>query len=387
MTSFEHEMNAIREKGLLRSLRSLPATGGKFQWQDRELLNFSSNDYLDLANDERLKQAGREALERWGGGATASRLMSGTLDLHTELEARLAAVTGQETALVFGSGFLTNLGLLSALTGKDDAIFADKLNHASLVDGARFSEARMIRYHHLKLDNLEKMLRETECAGRRWIASDSIFSMDGDLADVAGLQRLAQASGATLLLDEAHAVGILGERGGGLCRISGQPVVPAITVGTFSKALGSYGGFAACSHEIRDFLINRARPFIYSTALPPVCAACALRALQIIEEEPGLGAELLRRAEFMKDALRAQGLEVMSSASQIIPIFVGDNEQAVALADRLLDQGILATAIRPPTVPPGTARIRLSVTLAHSEQDLSRAAEVIAKTVKQAGAA
>jgi glycine C-acetyltransferase/8-amino-7-oxononanoate synthase len=341
------------------------------------LLNFSSNDYLNLARHPAVIAAAERALHAAGAGATASRLVSGTSAWHEELEARLARLKGYPAALLFGSGYLANLGILGALVGRDDQVFADRLVHASLMDAAVLSRAELLRFRHNDAQHLDELLQKNSGAGRKLVVTESLFSMDGDLAPLPELAAVAERHGALLLVDEAHATGVFGPGGSGLIRQQGVESAVNLSMGTVSKALGGYGGFVACSEPMRALLINRARAFIYTTAPPPAALGAALGALDLLEQNPGWGAELLRRAATFRDALRAAGLDVMQSASQIIPIQVGSNARALELAEKLRAAGLLVIAIRPPTVPEGTARLRLSVTLAHSEADLARAAEII----------
>ncbi|MHC4787887.1 MAG: 8-amino-7-oxononanoate synthase [Planctomycetota bacterium] len=382
---FAGELASLSAQGLLRTLRPLPATGGTFLWQGRQITNFSSNDYLNLASDARLKAASIAAIKAHGCGATASRLMSGHLELHEEIERALSRLTGQEAALVFGSGFLTNLGVLTALAGRQDTIFADRLNHASLVDGARLSRARLVRYAHNDPSRLESLLSKHKGPGRKLIVTDSLFSMDGDLAPLADLAELAERYGALLIVDEAHAMGVLGEGGGGLCRGAGARVRPDVVIGTLSKALGGYGGFATCSEQLRTVLVNRARSFIYSTGLPPACLGSARAALAILEESPGLGASLLERAAHFRDLLTDAGFGVPAARSQIVPLLVGENRRALAFSQALFERGVLATAVRPPTVPKGTARLRISLTLAHGAEVMEAAAAAFSSSARQVG--
>lgn len=341
------------------------------------LLNFSSNDYLDLAHHPDVVAAAARALHAAGAGATASRLVSGTLPVHEELEARLARLKGYPAALVFGSGYLANLGILGALLGRGDAVYADRLAHASLMDAAVLCRAQLYRFRHNNPQHLDELLQKAEGAGRKLVVTESVFSMDGDVAPLPELAAVAQRHGALLLVDEAHATGVFGPGGSGLIREHKLEASVNLSMGTLSKALGGYGGFVACSTAMRALLVNRARAFIYTTAPPPAAVGAALGALDLLEKNPGWGAELLRRAGAFRDQLRAAGLDVMQSASQIIPIQVGANARALAAADQLRAAGLLAIAIRPPTVPEGTARLRLSITRAHSESDLARAAEII----------
>ena len=384
-TYFGRELASLRERGLFRELRVLPATGGKLSIEGRKVLNFSSNDYLNLANHHQVKVAAIEATERLGCGATASRLMSGHLELHDALETDLARMVAAEAALVFGSGFLVNIGVLTAIAGREDEIFADRLNHASLIDGMLLSGAQWHRYRHKDIDHLERLLKKSKTGGRRIIVTDSIFSMDGDIAPLKCLAELAESYKAIMVVDEAHAIGVMGARGGGVCRIKGQEIKPEIVIGTMSKALGGYGGFVACSDTMRSFLINRARSFIYSTGLPPACLGGSHMAVSLVESTPQMGQELLARVQRFREFLVEEGFSLPEIESQILSIHVGDNQQAMNLAGSLWEKGIMATAIRPPTVPAGTARLRMSVTLAHSIDDLQFAAKELAQSARQWG--
>jgi 8-amino-7-oxononanoate synthase len=379
-------LDELEGEGLLRRTTVTAGVGGKpCADNDSAVLNFSSNDYLDLARNPHVKRRAQQAIEQWGCGAAASRLMAGTLALHEELEAALARLTGGPACLVFGSGFAMNVGILFALAGREDVIFADRLNHASLIDGARLSGAALRRYAHNDPASLERLLRSNSARGFRFILCESVFSMDGDLAPLAELHRLAAEYDAALLVDEAHAIGVFGQ-GGGLLRHLGLP--PAgLTVGTLGKALGSLGGFLVSSATTREYLVNRARSFIYSTALPPPSVAAALGAIEEIERDPTMGQRLLNLARDFHAALLAEGLRLGEFSSQSLPVQVGDNRLALELASRLRERGLLITAVRPPTVPEGTARLRLSVTLAHSAEDLARAAAEIGGAARALGVA
>jgi len=380
--SFNNELAALEEDGLRRRLVALPAAGGKLSIDGKQVLNFSSNDYLNLANDPRLKEAAKAAVDAYGCGATASRLMAGDLVLHEQLEARLARLMRQEASLVFPSGFQANLGAITALAGEGGVIFSDELNHASIVDGCRLAKAQVHIYRHRDTEHLEELLRSCHGAGRRVVVSDAVFSMDGDLAPVAALRDLADRYDAYLLIDEAHGLGVFG-RGAGLCAELG--VKPDVVVANMTKALGSGGGFVAASREFIDLLINTARSFIFSTGLAPACAGSALKAAEIVESNPGLGQELLGLSKSFRDVLQDKGFDVPDSPSQIIPLVIGSNQAAVDISNALMEQGVLITAVRPPSVPEGTARLRLSVTLAHDENDLRRTTDVIASVALEAG--
>lgn len=375
--SYLAELARLDEDGLRRFLRAFPGSGGIIDVQERRALNFSSNDYLDLANDTRLKKGAIDAIEEYGCGATSSRSLAGHLDIHARLEHELAAFVARDTATVFPTGFQTNVGVLTSLAGERDVIFSDELNHASIVDGCRLSRARVCVYRHRVLEDLERLLRKVT-GKRRIIVTDTVFSMDGDLAPVQELARLAQKFDAVFVVDEAHAIGVYGG-GAGLCEEEGASA--DVIVGTLSKALGGEGGFAAGPRWFKDLLINRARTFIFSTGLAPACAGSALAALDVVRNDNRLGPELLARAAAFRQRLRESGVDVPDDRSQIVPLVIGENNAVMDIAASLLKRDVLAAAVRPPSVPKGTARLRFSVTLAHERGDLDAAAKVVAESV------
>lgn len=378
-TWIEKELDGLKAAGLERKLVVYPDTGVTLRAGGREVLNFSSNDYLGLSRDPAILAASQQAVRRYGAGAAASRLVSGTLACHEELEQTLAAFKGYPAALVFGSGYGANVGIISSLVSRDDHVFIDRLAHASLVDAAVLSRARVHRFRHNDPADLQRVLRACAPGGRRLLVTESVFSMDGDIAPVRELTDVAEAGGAMVLIDEAHATGVFGPGGAGVIRQSGCESRIHCSMGTLSKALGGYGGFVACSDTMRNWLVHKARSFIYSTALPPAMVGAALGALDVLRAHPGMGRELLDRAARFRARLQELGLDTGSSRSQIIPVLVGDNERALRLHRRLMEQGILAVAIRPPTVPKGTARLRLSVTLDHSPEMLDHVAGRLAE--------
>ncbi|WP_425399964.1 aminotransferase class I/II-fold pyridoxal phosphate-dependent enzyme [Aeoliella sp.] len=368
----------LAREGLERRLAVHPADGA--------VCDFTSNDYLNLSTHPDVVAA-MQAGTMVGSGA--SRLVSGTREIHQEFEQQLAAYFGKPAALVFGAGYLANLGLLSSYLGRNDTVFADRLVHASLIDGIQLSDARHQRFQHNDAAHLEQLLVKTGTTrkpGERWlVVVESVYSMDGDVAPLAAIAELAIEHDAQLLVDEAHALGVFGPAGRGVAAeldISDQ--VPLVT-GTLSKAFGSYGGVVVASDFVRQLLVNRARPFIYNTALPPALLLAASESLRIIGSQAGLGDKLLELAAHFRRELHEQGLEVGPSASQIVPVMVGDNQQAVQLAEALHERGILVKAIRPPTVPVGTARLRFSVTLAHNEQLLTHTAQAVAEAARSIG--
>jgi len=375
-------LDEAKFQGLERAARPFPEAGGKIKIDGREVLNFSSNDYLDLARHRHVMDCSREALDHYGIGATASRLVTGTLPIHEELEARLAKEKGCEAALVFGSGYMANAGTIPGLAGKGDLIFADKLVHASMIDACKLSGAKLVRFAHNDVQALAQRLEQFPDTGtRRLVITESVFSMDGDIAPLADIAALAEKHGAMLMVDEAHSTGTFGPHGAGLVRELGLEKSVTVSMGTMSKAMAGYGGFVACSSTLRKLLVHSSRAFIYTTALPPAAIGAALGIMDVLESSPRLGAILQANADYFRSLLHAADLDTMQSQSQIIPIVIGDNERAVAISHKLREQGIIAAAIRPPTVPAGTARLRISVTLAHHVDDLERAAKLIIDTV------
>jgi 8-amino-7-oxononanoate synthase len=385
---FARELEGLRQDGLLRTLRTLRSPQGpRVNIDGRELINFSSNDYLGLAFDAESARGARGAATAWGTGAGASRLVSGTLGPHGELERRLAAWVGTEAALIFPSGFQANLGVIQALVGAGDEVIVDRYAHASLVDGARLSGAKLRVVTHADAERLEELLGKP-CAGRRLVVTDSYFSMDGDRAPLVRLVEACERAGAMLLVDEAHALGVYGEKGRGLLyedgmKRGGQRLAGRVTavVGTLSKSLGSQGGFAAGSQAFIDYLVNKARTFIYTTGVSPLVCGAALTALDRIEASDDLRLRLWERVSYARKKLTGLGLDLGASEGPIIPILIGDTRRTLDLADRLREAGILGVAIRPPTVPKGTDRIRLTVTAKHTEADIDLLIEALRRSL------
>jgi glycine C-acetyltransferase/8-amino-7-oxononanoate synthase len=361
----------LEQEGLRRSLRIIASEHGpRAVYNGRGYLMMSSNNYLGLAGDPRLKQAAIAAVERYGVGAGASRLIAGSLEPLHRLEARIARFKGTEAALVFGSGYLANLGAVTALAGPGDAVFSDELNHASLIDGCRLAKATLGIYRHCHMANLQELLEQSAAARRRLIVTDSIFSMDGDFAPLADIVTLARKFKAVLMIDEAHAVGVIGPNGAGLAAALGLEAEIDIQVGTLSKAVGAYGAYIAGSRVLIDFLINRARSFIYTTGLPPAIAAAAETALDIIATEPERIGRLWDNARYLREGLEAAGFTLGCSTSPILPLMIGAAGSAIEMMRQAFERGVYAIAIRPPTVPPGTARLRLTPISEHTRTDL-----------------
>ncbi len=382
MLRLENELNTIKQAGLYRKLISVGSQSGpKVVVDGREVLMMASNDYLGLCAHPRMKAAALQATEQWGTGSGAARLISGNVGPFTVLEKRLAAFKETEAALVFSTGYMANQGLLGTLAGKDDIIYSDELNHASIIDGCRLSRAQTAVYPHRDTAALEGLLLQGERYRRRIIVTDGVFSMDGDLAPVPELAALADKYDAHLVIDDAHGTGAAGSRGRGTLEHFGMQGHGDVTVmGTMGKAMGSFGAFVAGSEQLKEFLINRARSFIFTTALPPAVAAASGEALSILDDEPERIARLQENAAFMREGLTRLGFNTLGSATQIIPVFIGEVETALAMAGDLVEQNVFLLAIRPPTVPEGTARLRLTVMADHARDDLARVLDVLEKT-------
>jgi glycine C-acetyltransferase/8-amino-7-oxononanoate synthase len=377
----------LRRSGLHRRLRLIEGPQGPRVLLDgAEVLLLCSNNYLGLADHPRVREAAGEAAARYGAGAGSSRLISGTMSLHGTLEHRLAAFKGSRAALLFGSGYLANIGIVSALAGHGEVVFSDELNHASIIDGCRLARAETFVYRHRDTEHLEWGLREAGDRARL-IVTDGVFSMDGDVAPLAELAELAKRHRCLLAVDEAHGTGALGPGGRGAVAAAGLSGEVDVIVGTLGKALGSYGAYVCGSRELVDLLVNTARPFIYSTAPSPPSVGAALAALGVLESRPGMVEQLRRNAAALREGLTAEGLAVSGSRTQIVPLIVGDARRAVALCERALEGRVFAQAIRPPTVPPGSSRLRLTVMAGHRIDELRRAARVIAAAADELGIA
>jgi 8-amino-7-oxononanoate synthase len=381
----EAELARLEALGLRRSLRPL-ATGSaaEVELAGRRVLLFSSNNYLGLADHPAVTAAACQATRRWGCGTGASRLIAGHLDLHVEVEAQLATFKGTEAALLFPSGYQANVGTISALVGRGDHVFSDALNHASIIDGCRLSRATVHVYPHRDVRALQAQLEGVPAGGRRLIVTDSIFSMDGDRAPLHDLVAVGRAYHTSVFLDEAHATGVLGARGAGLAEAEGLSADIAVHMGTLGKALGSAGAYVAGSRALVELVANRARSFVYTTGLAPAAVAAAGAALRILEIEPERRTVLRRHAERLRSGLEALGLRT-GGDTHIVPVLLGDNARAMAFASALLEHGVLAHAIRPPTVPPGTARLRVTPMATHTDAHIERALAAFAVAARSVG--
>jgi 8-amino-7-oxononanoate synthase len=351
------------------------------------LLNLSTNNYLGLATDARLVEAARRGAGR-GAGSGSSRLVAAHDPAYRAVEEKLAALKGTETALVLGSGYLANVGTIAALLDRGSAVVSDQLNHASIVDGCRLSGAEILRYAHCDLDDLERQLARAIAGGRRaLLVTDTVFSMDGDVAPLREIVELKERYGAALLLDDAHGAGVLGPGGAGAAHAAGLEDRVELQVGTFSKAFGVYGAYVAGSRVWTRHLVSACRPLVFSTGLPPAVVSAIDTAIDLVREADDRRAALAAKAASFRERLRASGLDTGASTTQIVPVIAGESGDALALARALVDRGVLAVAIRPPTVPAGAARIRFSLMATHPDGDLARAAEAVVEEASALGLA
>ena len=381
----EERLAEIKGRGLYRRMRMISGPQGPRVLLDgRPVLLLCSNNYLGLADHPRVREAAAEAAMRYGAGSGASRLISGNMTIHRRLEEQLSDFKRAERCLLFGSGYLANAGVVSALAREGDVVFSDALNHASIVDGCRLSKADTFVYDHCDLDHLEWGLQEAEGRGSL-IVTDGVFSMDGDVAPLPEIVELAQRYDARVMVDEAHGTGCIGPGGRGAVADAGLEDDVDVVVGTLGKALGSYGAYVLCDKAMAKYLINTARTLIFSTALPPPAVAAAMAALELLRDQPRRVDKLQRNARALREALAGHGLAApTASETQIVPLIVGRPDHAVAASERALELGVFAQAIRPPTVPAGSSRLRLAVMASHTRSELREAASILARSLPAA---
>jgi glycine C-acetyltransferase len=380
------ELAQLRERGRFRPLRVLQGEQRARTTVDgTSVVNLSSNNYLGLTTHPHLRARAAEAIARYGVGSGSVRTIAGTMDLHVELERRLAAFKKTEAAVVFQSGFTANAGTVAALLGRDDTIVSDELNHASIIDGARLSRATIQVFPHRDVAAARRILEERPRTGRTLVVSDGVFSMDGDLGALPGLCDLCDEFGCIMLVDDAHASGVFGESGRGTVDHFGLHGRVDVQVGTLSKAIGVLGGYVAGSQTLITFLHQRARPFLFSTSHPPAVTAACIAALDVLESEPQWMAQLWSNTTFFKEGLRGLGFDIGHSDSPITPVMVGDAAKALQFSDRLFEKGVFALGIGFPTVPEGKARLRTIVTATHTQDELTFALERFANVGRELG--
>ena len=373
MRFISEELKKLEKNGLYRGLRTITSNQeAHVTIGDKDYISFSSNNYLGLANHPKIKKAAVNAVEQFGCGAGASRLIVGTMEFHTRLERRIALFEGKPAAIIFCTGYVTNVGVVTALVGRGDVVIVDRLSHASIIDAARLSGAKLLVYPHKDMSRLESILKRYKEYKKRLIVTDSVFSMDGDFAPLPEIIKLAKQYGAMVMIDEAHATGVIGESGRGVAEYFGVAEEIDIIMGTLSKSVGSLGGFVVGSNKLISYLQNKARSFIYTTALPPAVCAASIVAFDIIESEPRLREEFWERVNMVKKGLRELGFNLMNTESHIIPILIGDDRTTMEISKYLYENGILVPGIRIPTVLKGTARLRITVMVTHTHRDINK---------------
>ncbi|USK71995.1 8-amino-7-oxononanoate synthase [Peribacillus asahii] len=385
MTDYlNQELQQIREQGLFRTLRRIDAASDtETVLEGKKVLLFSSNNYLGLANDSRMKEKAIEAIKQFGTGSGGSRLTTGNLSLHEQLERDIASFKGKEASLVFSSGFLANVGIISTLMKQGDVILSDSLNHASIIDGCRLSKADTVIYNHVDMNDLEKKLQSVTSYQRKLIVTDGVFSMDGNIAPLPAIVSLAKKYGAMIMVDDAHSTGILGKTGAGTAEYFGLTHQIDLLMGTLSKSIGAEGGYVAASQSLIQYLRNKARSFIFQTALAPSVIATSIEGIRIIREERERSVRLLENAEFLRNGLKKSGFTLVNGSTPILAVLIGSAQDAVHFSKRLEEEGIFAPAIRPPTVPEGMSRIRLTIMATHRQEQLEYALHTFVKIGKE----
>lgn len=370
----DDELGEIRNKNLFRELTELETGQSPEVLIDgKRYLLLASNSYLGLSTHPGVIEAASAALRKYGTGSGGSRLVSGSSDLHRQLEETIAGFKNTESAILFSSGYLANVGMISSLVGPGDTIFSDELNHASIIDGCRLSKADIKIYSHLDTGHLEDLLKKESTKGRKLVVTDTVFSMDGDLVNLLQLVEICEKYGCVLMVDEAHATGVLGERGSGATEYFGVEDRVPVVMGTLSKAVGSLGGYIAGSKKLTDYIRNRVRSYIFDTSLPAPSVAASIRAIKIIEEDSERREHLWKLIRMFKEGISDTGLQVLDTNSAIIPVLIGEPEDTLRFASELRKEGVYTPAVRPPSVPPGKCRIRASLMASHTEEDIEMA--------------
>jgi len=378
MNHITDELIKIKESGLYRNLTAVEnAQDTHIVIEGKTYLSFCSNNYLGLANHPSVVAAVKDAVELYGWGAGASRLVSGNMTLHKTLENEISKFKKKDAAIVFPTGYMANLGVITSLVSNGDLVICDKLNHASIIDGCRLSGADFRIYAHCNMEKLENILRKSTKYKCKLIITDSVFSMDGDLAPLPDLVKIAAKYNAMLMVDEAHGTGVFGGNGRGVVEHYNLSNEVYVVMGTLSKAIGSLGGYVSGDSDLISYLRNKARTFMYTTALPPAVCAASIAGIKLIQEDPSMRVSLWNNVRFIKDKLNSLNINTISSESQIIPILIGDAKKAVKVSKLLYENGILIPAIRPPTVPANSSRLRMTVMSSHTKQDLERLSQTL----------
>jgi 8-amino-7-oxononanoate synthase len=379
-------LKTIQDKGNYRTLKYVvPLPGTRTRYAGKEYLNLCSNSYLSLHNHPAVVEGAKRAIDEYGAGTCSSRSVSGSIDLYRIVEDESARYKGYSKGLVFSNGYMANIGIISTLTEEGDVIFSDELNHSSLIDSMRLSRARKTIYRHRDMDDLERKLKRTRVKGKKFIVTETVFSMDGDIAPLRDIYRLKNKYDAYVMVDDAHGTGVFGERGTGVEEFCGLMGSMDIHMATFGKALGSFGAFVLSDEIAIEYLVNRARTFMYTTALPAAALGAGLAALRLIREDTSFKEELWANIEYMRASLTQAGFDLKDSEGPIVPIVVGDDKKTVAMQEALMEKGVFLQAIRPPTVPEGTSRLRLTVVRGFTRSDMDFAIESLKDAGKKSG--
>jgi 8-amino-7-oxononanoate synthase len=379
-------LSKIKEKGNYRTIKYLkPLSSTRITYSGREYLNLCSNSYLSLHTHPKVVEAAKRAADEYGAGICSSRSVSGSIDLYEILEKEIASYKGYRKGLIFSNGYMANIGIISTLTHEGDVIFSDELNHSSLIDSMRLSRAKKVIYKHRDVDDLERKIKTEKVKGKRFIVTETVFSMDGDIAPLADLYSLKERYELYIIVDDAHGTGVFGEKGTGVEELHALCGAMDIHMATFGKSLGSFGAFVLSDEVVIDFLINRARTFMYTTALPPPALGAARVALSLIRESSSFKDELWSNIEYLRRGLKEAGFHLQDSFGPIVPIVVGEDTATVEMQEALLEKGLFLQAIRPPTVPPGTSRLRFTIVRDLSKEDMDYTIETLSAAGKKQG--
>lgn len=383
MNFLKKELENIKNKGQYRELTYLKGSQNKYcSFEDKKVLLMASNNYLGLCDDERIKKVSKDAIDNYGVGSGGSRLTTGSYDVHKKLEEEIAILKNREAALLFNTGYMANIGVITSICNKEWIIFSDEFNHASIIDGCRLSGAKIVVYKHSDMKDLKQKVKLYKGA-KRIIITDGVFSMDGDIVKLPEIIKISKDNDIWVMVDDAHATGILGEKGSGTEEYFGLKGQVDIQVGTLSKALASEGGYVAGSYELIEYLKNKARSFIYSTALSPIVVSAALKALYIIKKDNNLRKNLLNNSKWFQEELKERGFCILESETPIIPLLVGDEDKAMKFSKMLFEEGIFIPAIRPPSVPKDTSRLRITLMATHTKENLNFVLDKISYVFKK----
>ena len=379
-------LSKIKEKGNYRTIKYLkPLSSTRITYNGKEYLNLCSNSYLSLHVHPKVIEAAKRAADEYGAGICSSRSVSGSIDLYEILEKEIAAYKGYKRGLIFSNGYMANIGIISTLTHEGDVIFSDELNHSSLIDSMRLSRAKKVIYKHRDVGDLERKIKNEKAKGKRFIVTETVFSMDGDIAPLSDLYMLKEHYGASVIVDDAHGTGVFGEKGIGVEELHSLRGAMDVHMATFGKSLGSFGAFVLADEVIIDFLINRARTFMYTTALPPPALGAARAALSLVQKSSSFKDELWNNIEYLRMGLKKAGFNLQDSFGPIVPIIVGEDKATVEMQEALLEKGLFLQAIRPPTIPPGTSRLRFTVVSDLTKDDMDYTLESLTSVGRKSG--